>query len=317
MTEALPRLRKSRRILLVALWVTLLVLAVKVWTGLATGTLSLLGDSLHTLIDGFCMVLSLVAIAPPEHTDGRSIWSHSKRESLLVLLFVAFLGFACFSLVGLSVHQLSAMLQRTPLPLTIRLNLSLIQLLSGMVALNLGLGFFQRYRAKTLDSLALRLNSTQLLRDAWLTILVLIGLVGIWYGYLWLDPVLAILMGLTTAGSCWRVLNWQLPSLLQQMAIAPEAIARTVRQVEGITHCYGIRSHGIVGRQVLIELHLIVHPEYLESLATLTKRLECLLQEQYGPTKVTIYLDGDRLDSPPASSMPFKHPFDSSELDLN
>jgi divalent metal cation (Fe/Co/Zn/Cd) transporter len=131
------------------------------------------------------------------------------------------------------------------------------------------------------------------MQDAWLTLLVLGGLVGVGRGYSWIDPVLAIVMVITATISCWRILNWQLPSLMRQIAIAPEALAQTIHQVEGITHCYAINSRGTVGRHVFVEMHLILHPECMSIARTIAEKVERVIRERYGPARVVIYIDSN------------------------
>jgi len=82
--------------------------------------------------------------------------------------------------------------------------------------------------------------------------------------------------------------------LMKQMAIAPEALAQTIHQVEGITHCYGIQSRGVVGRQVFVEMRLILHPECMSVARTIAERVERVIRDRYGPAKVVIYIDSDR-----------------------
>ncbi len=283
----------SRQVLFVTLWLTLLVLAIKVWAGWATRSLSLLAEALHTVIDSFSTVLSLVAVAAPHRISGREVWGHGRLETTLALLLSAVLGFACFSLLGLSVQQLGAT-QNLTAALPVRMSLPLIGLLTAVFLASLGLAYFQRRLAKTLESAALRVNANQVLQDAWLTLVLLIGLVGIWKGYRWLDPLMAIAMILMAAISCWRVFSWQLPLMIRQMAIAPEAISQLVRQVQGVITCYQIRSRGIVGRQVLIEMRLVLHPEFIGATQWIVEQIEATLREHYGPVHVWVKIDDER-----------------------
>ncbi len=297
MTEVQGRRRASRQVLLASLWLTLLVLALKVWIGWATQALSLIAESLHTLIDSFSTLLSLVTVSS-RYSSGRDGWGHGRLESALSFLLVAFLGFASFSLLLVSIQQLEAIATNSPEVLPVRINLPLIQLLGVVMAINFCLASFELYEARVLESPALRFSANHLFQDSWLMILVLAGLIGVWRGYVWLDPILAIVMILTAIASFWRVVNWQLPSLMRQIAIAPEALAQTIHQVDGITHCYAIRSRGIVGRLVFVEMRLILHPEYMGVAQSIAERVERAIRDKYGPAKVVIYIDSDQPPPP-------------------
>jgi divalent metal cation (Fe/Co/Zn/Cd) transporter len=293
MTEGQSRAQIGRLILFTTLWLTLFLLSVKVSAAWATRSLSLMAESLYTLLTGFSTLLSLLTITPSERPKKRSVNGHSKRESVITLLFIAFLGFAGLNLLVMSGQQLTAITHRETLIFAARVSLPLMQLLGVVVLTTLGLALLGINQAKVLSNSALRFNASQVLKDVWLTILVVGGLLGVWVGLVWLDGVLAILLVLLAVGSFWQVLSWQLPHLVQQTAIAPEALAQIVRQVGGITHCYQIQSRGIVGRFVDIQMRLIVHPEFTEVTPVIVERIEEAIQERYGPVQATFYIDDD------------------------
>jgi|GEM_PF-1704090 len=83
----------GQKILLGHLWLTIVGLAVRVWMGWATQSLSLLADSLHTLIDAVSATLSLMALSSPDRFNGRESWSHGPLETALILALTAVLGF--------------------------------------------------------------------------------------------------------------------------------------------------------------------------------------------------------------------------------
>jgi divalent metal cation (Fe/Co/Zn/Cd) transporter len=87
------------------------------------------------------------------------------------------------------------------------------------------------------------------------------------------------------------VLNWQLPLLIQQIAIAPEVLNRLACEVEGVNHCYRIRSKGIVGRQMVIEMNLVVQPEFISMAQAIARQVEDLIRERYGPVYAIIHID--------------------------
>jgi len=293
MAEAQGCHRASRRVLLASLWLTLLILVVKVWIGWATQSLSLLAEALQTLINGFSLLLSAIALTS-RYPASREAGGHGKVEAVLALLMAAFMGFACLSVLVLAVQQLGAIAQDSANLLPVRMSAPLLQLLGVVMATNFCLACFQRYEAGILENTVLRFSASHLFQDTWLMLPVLVALVGVGHGYLWLDPLLAIVMVILAVYHCWRIFNWQLPSLMKQMAIAPEALAQTIHQVEGITHCYGIQSRGVVGRQVFVEMRLILHPECMSVARTIAERVERVIRDRYGPAKVVIYIDSDR-----------------------
>ncbi len=303
MTEVTQRYRAIRLVLLIMLWLTLFVLSVKVSVGWTTRSLSVLAESLHTLISSFSALNSLLATSATDRPMGREIYGHGKRETILTLLLTGFLGFACINLLWMTANQFIAANNGKSLPFPINASLPLIGVLVMMVATSLGLAFLGLYEARMLNSPSLRFSAGQILKDVGLSILVLGGLAAVFWNVIWLDLLLAILLVILAVFSNWQVLNWHLPLLVQQSAIAPDVLAQIARHVGGVTHCYRIRSKGIVGRMVYVQMYLILHPDFREVTATIAERIEVAIQERFGPVKVTFYIEEDVLmQQPPTDS---------------
>lgn len=291
MTEGQTRHQAGRLILFSTLWLTLFVLSVEVSAAWATRSLSLMAESLHTLLTSFSTLVGLLTLTSPDRPTGQAVYGHGKREAVLTFLLIAVLGFAGLSLLGVSIGQLTATMRGEPLTPVLRVSSSFIQILAVVAGTCLSLALLSLYEARVHRSPILRLNGTQLLWEVGLALLVIVGLVAIGQSLSWLDGVLAILLVLLVVIRFWRVVSWQLPLLVQQTAIAPEVLAQVAHEVGGVTHCYQILSRGIVGRLVYVQMHLIVHPEFVEITSQIAEHIQEALQERYGPIQVTFYID--------------------------
>ncbi len=291
MTEAQNRRRGSYQVLIATLWLTLSVLAVKVWAGWAAQSLSLLAEALHMLIDSFSAMLSLMAVTSPYRSAHREIWKPGKRETAAILTLTAFLGFSGLTLLMLAIRQLEGVSERLSVLSPVQVNLPLVQMFGVIVAVNFCLTIFVRYEAGILESQMLRLSAKQLLRRAWLTLLVFFELIGIWRGYIWLDPLVAIVLVLLVIPSFWWVLSWQLPLFIRPVAIAPEALTAIARQFEGVMHCYQISSWGMVGRQAFVEMRIVLHPDVWAIAQLITQQIETAVRDRYGPVYVRLHID--------------------------
>jgi len=121
---------------------------------------------------------------------------------------------------------------------------------------------------------------------------LLVGLIGIWvWNIQWLDVALSFPVALMVLWSGWRVLRENLPWLVDEMAIAPEAIHGVVMQVPGVRNCHGIASRGVLGRQVFIEMHLIVDAYDVETAHQITEAVEKTLEARYSPVRTNIHIE--------------------------
>src|SRR5919199_184020 len=307
MTEGQNRTQVVRLILFTSLWLMLLILSVKVSAAWTARSLSLMAESLHTLLTSVSTFLSLLTIKA-YRPNGSSIYGQGKREVVITFLLIALLGFTGLSLLSMSAQQIIGVILGKTLTFSVRVSWPVMQVLGVLVVTSLGIAILGLYQGRVLSHSALRFNAGQLFKDVFLTLVVVGGLVGVWWGFVWLDVLLAILLVLLAAASCWQIVNWQFPLMVEQTAIAPEVLAQIARQVGGVTHCYHIRSRGLVGRFVYVQMNLIVHPDLAGLAPLIAERIEAAIRDRYGPVQVTFFIDddiaaGDFSQAPPVTEV--------------
>ena len=282
------RQRQVQRVLYVTLGLNLLVFSVKLILGLATGSLSLVADALHSVTDSASNLLALVAVhfSSPEPDEDHP-YGRSKFEAIGALGIAAFLGVASFEILSAAVGRFFA-----PQPPQLRIEGLTLTLMLGVLGINLFVAFYERSWGKALASSLLLADARHTLSDVWVTLTVLLGLAGIHYWRIpWLDQVLAVPVGLLVFWSGWEVLRENVPFLTDRVAIPPKTLRELVLSLPGILDCHDITSRGIPGQMIFIEMHMVVEPLDVESAHRLTEAVEQLLQQRYGPVRVTIHLE--------------------------
>lgn len=275
-----------RRVLLITLLLNLLVMSIKAGVGWWTGSLSLIADALHSVTDSASNVLGLVAsrFSSPE-PDRDHPYGHQKFEAVGALGIAAFLGIACFEILQGAIERIAQAGQ------VVQLSAIALWLVFLVLGVNIFVAFYERRVGQRLGSNILIADAHHTMSDIWITITVLAGLLGVWLGYQWLDIVLAFPVALLVFRSGWMVLRANLPWLVDEMAIAPEAIYQVVMQVSGVVNCHDIASRGLLGRQVFIEMHLIVNAEDVATAHQITEAVEARLEEKYSPVRISIHVE--------------------------
>jgi cation diffusion facilitator family transporter len=182
----------------------------------ATGSVSLLSDALESLVNlaGAMFALWMVAIAarPP---DEEHPYGHHKAEYFSS-------GFEGVLILGAAAAILYEAAHRLfdPQPVqAIGLGITLAVLSS---ALNFGLAWSMLKKAREVHSMALEADARHLFTDVVTSAGVVAGLVGVMLtGWLWLDPVLAMLVALNIIREGWSLLRRSADGLLDQ-AVEPE-----------------------------------------------------------------------------------------------
>ncbi|MGF1538493.1 MAG: cation diffusion facilitator family transporter [Elainellaceae cyanobacterium] len=276
-----------RKVLVTTLALNVIVMVIKLTVGTLTGSLSLLADALHSVTDSANNILGLITsqLSSPE-PDRDHPYGHQKFEAVGALGIAALLGVACFEIFQQAITRLFS--EQSSLEVT-ELELWLLLLVLGI---NIFVAFYERRVGQRINSPILIADAHHTMSDVWVTIAVLAGLFGVWVlNYPLLDVILAFPVGILVFWSGWQVVKTNLPWLVDQVAIAPEAIHRIVMSVPGVINCHDIASRGVVGRQVFIEMHLIVSAEDVRTAHQITEAVEAALEEHYAPARFSIHIE--------------------------
>jgi cation diffusion facilitator family transporter len=275
-----------RKVLIITLLLNLFVMGLKAVVGYWTGSLSLLADALHSVTDSANNILGLIAskFSSPQ-PDREHPYGHHKFEAVGALGIAAFLGIACFEILQGAIERIIKGGE------TVRISPPELWLLLIVLGVNIFVAFYERSVGRRVGSSILIADATHTMSDIWVTISVIGGLIGVWLGYQWMDIVLAFPVALLVFWSGWSVLKENLPWLVDQMAIAPEAIHAIATSVAGVINCHDIASRGVLGRQVFIEMHLIVDAPDVETAHRITEEVENRLEERFSPVRILIHVE--------------------------
>lgn len=284
---------KVRQVLIITLILNLLVMILKAVVGVMTGSLSLQADALHSVTDSANNILGLVTnqLSSP-HPDRDHPYGHQKFEAIGALGIAVFLGIACFEILKSAINAIFS--HKSP----VTISPSELWIIILVLGINIFVAFYERGVGLKLGSQILIADAMHTMSDVWITITVLIGLVGIWQSknfnmpqLQWLDVIFAFPVALLVVKSGWDVLTSNLPWLVDEVAIAPEAIHEMVMEVEGVINCHDIASRGLLGRQVFIEMHIIADTMEVEVAHQITEEIEAKLENRFHPARILIHVE--------------------------
>jgi cation diffusion facilitator family transporter len=268
--------------------VALATIALKGGAWAATGSVSLLSDALESLVNlaGAMFALWMVAVAarPP---DDEHPFGHHKAEYFSS-------GFEGVLILGAAVAILYEAGHRLfdPQPVEqVGLGIALAVLSS---ALNGGLAWSMLKKAREVHSMALEADARHLFTDVVTSAGVVAGLIGVMLtGWLWLDPVLAMLVALNIIREGWGLLRRSADGLLDQ-AVEPEMLAR----IDAVLAGYAGRplrfDHVLTrraGARRFVDLHLHMPADWtLAHAAALRGEVERALMAAVPGLRATIQL---------------------------
>src|SRR5512133_3183908 len=287
-----------RRILILTMVLNWLATAAKLVVGYRTGTLSLAADGLDSFFDGFSNVVGLAAIGlaarPPdrEHPDG-----HRKSETVAALSIAGLMTITTWELLKESLGRLANPQQ----PVVTVWSFAVLVFSTVLQGSASGYEFWQgRREASELLIADARHSGANIL----ISVAVLAGLPLVRLGYAWVDPALALVVTAVMAKLGFDILRDSMPVLVDRAPLDPEAIARVVETVEGVTSYHRIRSRGAAD-EAAVDLHVRVGPDLpvARANAIADEVRDRLLRQVEGVHDVTVHVEAQRQQAASAAEL--------------
>jgi cation diffusion facilitator family transporter len=231
------------------LFLNVIVAAAKIALGMSTGAVSVLSDGYHSLTDTASNVVGIIGVriagAPP---DDDHPYGHRKFETM------ASLGIMIFLLLVLR-EVLSAAWERFQQGGEPVIGTLTFVVMGATFAVNVGVVFYERRAGKRLQSEVLLADSHHTMSDLLTSATVILALIGVQMGYLWLDPIAALVVAVFIAYACWEIFNSTTGILADRFVIAEEAILEVVRSVPEVIGSHHVRTRGS-NDFVFLDLHI-------------------------------------------------------------
>jgi cation diffusion facilitator family transporter len=227
-----------RRVLWATLGLNVAVSLAKIVVGKLSGSVSMVADGYHSLMDGSNNVVGLVvasfAYAPPD--EGHP-YGHRKFETAATLL----IGFALLSLAYQIVDQALRHIAGARLPSITPLNWAVMGV--TLVA-NVFVTLYESREGRRLGSSYLVADAAHTRSDIYVTLGVVASFAGARAGLPWVDPAVAVAIASFIAVLGVRILVGSFHTLTDRAVLPRQALEVVVRAVPGVRACGDIRTRG-------------------------------------------------------------------------
>jgi cation diffusion facilitator family transporter len=274
----------------ISLFISMALMAAKFYTFHLTHSSAVLSDALESIINvvaaAFAVVSIWMAAQPPdfEHPYGHGKIEYFSAGFEGALIILAAIGIFKAGIAHLLMPKPLAHLQAG---LTILVAAAAINLLLGIGLLRTG---------KKVQSLTLIADGKHVLTDVYTSVGVVIGLILVkWTGWLWLDGVIACLVGGNILITGTRLVRQSFSALMD--ASDPQILDEISRLIEAHREKEWIDIHQLrawqSGNFIHIDLHLVLPRDYLlDDAHAQAKALEKLLIDHFeGNAGVLVHMD--------------------------
>jgi cation diffusion facilitator family transporter len=239
-----------RRVLWITLGLNVAVSAGKVIVGQLSGSLAMVADGFHSLVDGSNNVIGLIvsafAFAPP---DRGHPYGHRKFETAATAL----IGIA---LLALAWDVVSGALGRTGKPSLPEIGLLNWLVMGVTIGVNLFVSWYEAREGRRLDSAFLVADATHTRADLYVSLGVVASFAAALVGLGWADPLVALAIAAIIAWQAVRILLGAFHVLTDRAAIAADSLEPLAAGVPGVLRVHDVRTRG---RRDAVYVDLTVH----------------------------------------------------------
>ena len=280
---ALARLRSHSLAFRWGIALNLLVVAVQVTFGVYAKSLALLADAGHNLSDVLGLVLAWGALVisqrepTPRHTYGL------RRSSILAALANAML--VLFAVGGIAWEAV----RRFGNPQPVAGGVVMAVAGFGIVINGLTAYLFMSDRKQDVNLQGAFLHMAV---DAVVSLGVVVGgLLILWTGWLWIDPVLSLAIAFFVSLSTWGLLRTSLDLALDAVPahIAPEDVRALLESLPGVAEVHDLHIWPMSTTEVALTVHLVMPG--VEAHDTFLDRVNEELREHFGIRHATVQIE--------------------------
>jgi cobalt-zinc-cadmium efflux system protein len=278
----------GRKGLLIALFITFLMMIAEIIGGILSNSLALLSDAGHMFTDTLALTLSFFAMkfADMPATENKT-YGFYRLEILAALL-------NGITLVLISLYIIYEAYQRILDPPPVQGTLMLVVALIGLIANILGALFLIKHHETNLN---IRGAFLHIIGDAVSSVGVIIGGLVIYFtGWYIIDPVLSILIALGIIAGSYGLVTESVNILLESAPshINIETVAAEIATVNGVREAYHIHIWTITSGVYALSAHVIVDDMPVSGSRVLLQDIQHRLAERFKIIHSTIQFECER-----------------------
>ena len=248
------RYEAGRRVTLVSIGANLVLTLAQIVIGVIGNSQALVADGMHTLSDLITDFMVLFALKfGRKAADAEHPYGHGRIETAVTMLLGAILTAVAVGITLRAGMRLGAA-EAFITPAVATLWVAVVTLFAKEALFHYTMRVAVRY-----DSNMLRANAWHHRSDAISSLIVVVGIGGSLFGFVYLDSVAAIIVAFMVA-KVGVELTWQALRELVDTALAQEdieAIRRTILTTGGVKALHLLRTRRVGGR-ALVDVHIIV-----------------------------------------------------------
>jgi len=286
MIKLLEKNEKKRAAFLSVVAATLLT-GFKLLVGITTGSLGILSEALHSMLDLLAAVITFFAVRVSDKpADNEHNYGHGKVENLSALIETVLLFVTCIWIIYEAIRRLAG----DDFHVEVTIWSYVVVILSILIDINRSRMLYRV--AKKYNSQALEADALHFSTDIWSSAVVLLGLICVQFGVLWADSIAALGVAVIILVVSYRLGKRAVDVLLDR------APAGTLKIVGNVINRYPeiIMVHDLkartAGADTFIEFNMHLQPQLtIHQAHELCDKLEQEINSLIPRSKIYIHLE--------------------------
>ncbi|MBX3552788.1 MAG: cation diffusion facilitator family transporter [Pseudolabrys sp.] len=283
----------KERVALTSLFASLGLTIAKAVVGVMTGSLGILSEAGHSLIDFGATVMTLIAVRiSGKPADDEHHYGHGKVEAISALAETALLFLLSAAVIFEAVRRLFF-----HEGVHVEATIWAFAVMTASVVVDFFRARALSRAAKATGSQALEADALHFSSDLWSSLAVLVGLGGVWLGLPWADAVAAIAVAILICLVGWRLVRRTVDTLTDA---APrgvrERVVEIARRMPGVVAVERIRVRSS-GEKDFIDLDVAVNRGLpLDRVSAVKDRLTAAIMKDSPRTEVNVTTEPRAVD---------------------
>lgn len=275
--------KKVQQIIIIEGLYNVAVLVMKVIVGLATNSLAILGDAIHSLTDVLNnVVIWMVMRVASKPADNDHPYGHRKFETMGVFALASLLVVLAVELILHTFRAESQEIISEPWGLA---------LMCLVLIFNLSISLWERHWAKKLKSDILLADAQHTFVDMITTLAVIVSWQLAAMGYVWLDKLCAVGVACLVLYFAFSLFQKVFHILVDGSAIDPGLLTQAVNKIEGVKEVRQVRSRWI-GDKKAVDLIIAVDTQLdITASHDIAHAVEDMLVSQFKVADASIHVE--------------------------
>ncbi|MNC13351.1 putative cation efflux system protein [compost metagenome] len=279
-------IKQSEKGAWLSLFAYILLSAIKLLIGTASGSQALLADGLNNSTD---IIASLAILAglkisrrPP---DSNHSYGHFRAETVAALV-------ASFIMIAVGLQVLYQGVNKFIQPALETPDLIAAWTAAGCAVVMFAVYMYNIRLARSLNSNAMQAVAQDNRSDALVSIGAFIGIIGSQFGLPWLDPLTGTIVGLLICKTAWEIFRKATHDLTDGFdANELELMKQTVAEIQGVESIKDIKAR-IHGNNVLVDTTVLVDSNLnVVQSHDITEEIEDQLKDRHQVSNVLVHIE--------------------------